>query len=196
MRSLAHRAGEGSRNRALELKVERGPGVVVGAGGSGEGGPLVLAFRGEVARQVRPGEFSDLQGLIQGLSTGVQGALDKLDRPDTRPSGQRTPGRVLRLAPRPVFLAGREELLGELAVLLAGDDGAGPRVVALNGLGEAGKTSVALEYAHRQLGEVRVAWQFPAEDPAVPAAGFREPAAQPAPAATGVGAPSCSSPPP
>ena len=87
-------------------------------------------------------------------------------------------GRVLRLAPRPVFLAGREELLAELDARLAGDDGAGPRVVALCGLGGAGKTSVALEYAHRQLAEVGVAWQFPAEDPAVLAAGFGELAAQ------------------
>src|SRR4029077_16304884 len=35
--------------------------------------PLVLAFRDEVADQVRLAEFADLQGLIQGLSTGVQG---------------------------------------------------------------------------------------------------------------------------
>ena len=41
--------------------------------------PLVLGFRDEVAGQVRPAEFSDLQGLIQGLSTGIQGALDKLE---------------------------------------------------------------------------------------------------------------------
>ena len=73
--------------------------------------PLVLGFRDEVARQVRPAEFSDLKGLIQGLSTGIQGELDKLARRDTRPSGQVAAGRVLRLAPRPVFLAGREELL-------------------------------------------------------------------------------------
>jgi len=85
---------------------------------------------------------------------------------------------VLRLAPRPVFLAGREELLAELDVRLAGDDGAGPRVVALCGLGGAGKTSVALEYAHRHLAEVGVVWQFPAEDPTVLAAGFGELAAQ------------------
>ena len=42
----------------------------------------MLAFRDEVARQVRPAEFSDLQGLIQGLSTGIQGELDKRDRRD------------------------------------------------------------------------------------------------------------------
>ncbi len=140
--------------------------------------PLVLAFRDEVSRQVRPAEFSDLQGLVQGLSTGIQGALDKLDRQDERQAGQRTAGRVLRLAPRPVFLAGREELLAELEARLAGDDGAGRRVVALCGLGGAGKTSVAVEYAHRQLGDARVAWQFPAENPAVLAAGFGELAAQ------------------
>ena len=127
--------------------------------------PLVLAFRDEVAGQVRPAEFSDLQGLIQGLSTGIQGELDKRDKRDERPAGQVTAGRALRLAPRPVFLAGREELLAELDARLTGDDGAGPRVVALCGLGGAGKTSVALEYAHRQLGEVGVAWQFPRRGP-------------------------------
>src|SRR4029077_4317577 len=61
---------------------------------------------------------------------------------------------------------------------LGGGDGAGPRVVGLCGLGGAGKTSVALEYAHRHLDEVGVAWQFGAEDPAVLAAGFGELAAQ------------------
>jgi hypothetical protein len=143
--------------------------------------PLVLAFRDEVASQVRPAEFSDLQRLIQGLSTGVQGELDKpikRDHQDVRSAGPMSAVRVLRLAPRPVFLAGREELLAELGARLAGDDEAGPRVVALTGLGGAGKTSVALEYAHRHLAEVAVAWQLPAEDPAVLAAGFGELAAQ------------------
>ena len=143
--------------------------------------PLVLAFRDEVAGAVRPAEFSDLKGLVQGLSTGIQGELDKLGKRVKRDEGQAGPvavGRVLRLAPRPVFLAGRRELLAELEARLAGDDGAGPRVAALCGLGGAGKTSVALEYAHRQLGDARVAWQFPAEDPAVLAAGFGELAAQ------------------
>ncbi len=137
--------------------------------------PLVFAFRDEVAREVRPAEFGDLKGLIQGLSTGIHSELDKRGK---RQVGQVTAGPVLRLAPRPVFLAGREELLAELNTQLTWDDDAGPRVVALSGLGGAGKTSVALEYAHRQLGEVAVCWQFPAEDPAVLAAGFGELAAQ------------------
>src|ERR1700757_2918460 len=40
---------------------------------------LVWAFREEVAREVRAAEFSDLQGLVQGLSTGVPAELAKLD---------------------------------------------------------------------------------------------------------------------
>ena len=45
-------------------------------------------------------------------------------------------------------------------------------------MGGAGKTSVAVEYAHRHLAEVGVCWQFPAEDPAVLAAEFAVLAAQ------------------
>ena len=88
-------------------------------------------------------------------------------------------GLPVRLAPRPVFLAGREGLLAELDARLAGGPGRpGPRVVALCGLGGAGKTSVAVEYAHRHLAEVGVCWQFAAEDPAVLAAEFAVLAAQ------------------
>jgi hypothetical protein len=82
----------------------------------------------------------------------------------------------VRLTPRPVFLAGREGLLAELDARLAG--GPGPQLVALCGLGGAGKTSVAVEYAHRHLAEVGVCWQFAANDPAVLAAEFAELAAQ------------------
>jgi len=87
-------------------------------------------------------------------------------------------GQPVRLAPRPPRLAGREELLAELDARLLSGDRQGPRMVALYGLGGAGKTSVALEYAHRHLAEVGVAWQFAAEDSAVLAAGFGELAAQ------------------
>jgi hypothetical protein len=88
------------------------------------------------------------------------------------------PGKPVRLLPRPAFLAGREELLADLGLRLAGGHGGGPRIVALHGLGGAGKTSVAVEYAHRHLAEVGVTWQFPSEDAAVLAAGFTELAAQ------------------
>ena len=87
-------------------------------------------------------------------------------------------GLPVSLAPRPVLLAGREELLADLDDRLKAGPGTGPRVVALYGLGGAGKTSVALEYAHRHLTEVGLAWQFHAEDTAVLAAGFGALAAQ------------------
>ena len=84
----------------------------------------------------------------------------------------------MRLAPRPPVLAGREDLLTALEALLAGGIGTGPQVVSLCGLGGAGKTSVAVEYAYRHLAEAGVVWQFAAEDATVLAAGFGELAAQ------------------
>ena len=128
---------------------------------------------------MRAAEFSDLQGLIQGLSTGIQGELDKLG--SARISGRAGPvagGGALRLAPRPVFLAGREELLARAGGPAGRGWRPGPRVAVLCGLGGAGKTSVAVEYAHRHLAEVGVCWQFAAEDPAVLAAEFGVLAAQ------------------
>jgi hypothetical protein len=88
-------------------------------------------------------------------------------------------GQPVRLAPRPVFLVGREDLLAELDGRLRGsDEDRRPRTCALYGLGGAGKTSVALEHAHRHLAEVGVVWQVAAENPTVLAAGFGELAAQ------------------
>jgi Tetratricopeptide repeat len=81
--------------------------------------------------------------------------------------GLEAPRKPVRLALRPAFLAGREELLAEIGSRLTAGDDPGPRVVALCGLGGAGKTSVAVEYAHRHLAEVDVAWQLPAEDATV-----------------------------
>gem|GEM_PF-4523463 len=44
-------------------------------------------------------------------------------------------------------------------------------MAVLCGLGGVGKTSVAVEYAHRHLAEVGLAWQVAAEELAVLAAG-------------------------
>jgi hypothetical protein len=134
--------------------------------------PRVLAFREEVGRAVRTALFGDRGGLIQALSTGVQAELTK------RSPAAVSAGRALRLAPRPPLLAGREDLLADLDARLGGGDSRAPRVVVLYGLGGAGKTSVALEYAHRHQAEAGIVWQLAAEDPAVLAAGFTELAAQ------------------
>jgi hypothetical protein len=82
------------------------------------------------------------------------------------------------LPPRPVLLAGREGLLADVDARLTAEPATGTRVVALYGLGGAGKTSVAVEYAHRHLAEVGLAWQFPAGDTAVLLAEFARLAAQ------------------
>ena len=111
-------------------------------------------------------------GAVAAVHGGV--AIGQLQLPQQQP----TAGQPVRLAPRPPELAGREALLAELDARLAAGDGPGPRIVALCGLGGAGKTSVAVEYAYRHLGETGVAWQFPAEDATVLAAGFGELAAQ------------------
>ena len=88
-----------------------------------------------------------------------------------------TVGKPVRLLPRPQCLAGRDDLLTGLHVRLTNGAGLRPRMVALCGLGGAGKTSVAVEYAHERLDEVGLAWQFAAEDPTVLAAEFSELAA-------------------
>jgi hypothetical protein len=87
-------------------------------------------------------------------------------------------GLPVSLVLRPALLAGREDLLADLDARLTRGPGTGPRVVALYGLGGAGKTSVAVEYAHRHLAEVGLAWQFPAEESEVLLAEFARLAAQ------------------
>jgi hypothetical protein len=88
------------------------------------------------------------------------------------------PGKPVRLLPRPAFLAGRQELLADLNARPTSGNGPGPQVVALSGLGGVGKTSVAVEYAHRHLSEMGLAWQLPAEDTIALAAGFTDLAGQ------------------
>ena len=123
-------------------------------------------------------------GLVTGsfaspaeLGQLVERSLRDLAGRDGRRAGEAA-SLPVRLALRPVFLVGREGLLAELDVQLTASGRPGPRLVALCGLGGAGKTSVAVEYAHRHLAEVGVCWQFPAEDPALLEAGFAVLAAQ------------------
>lgn len=86
--------------------------------------------------------------------------------------------RPVRLTARPAHLAGRVELLGVVNERLRRAGGAsGVGLVALHGLGGVGKTSVAVEYAHRHQGEYGLVWQMEAEDPATLTARFAELAA-------------------
>ena len=121
-------------------------------------------------------EVTHLQGRrLEGMLAQLVGQVMALTQASVGPQVPRKP---VRLPPRPTFLAGREELLAQVGTRLMTGDDPGPRLVALHGLGGAGKTSVAVAYAYRHLAEVGVAWHFPAEDVTVLAAGFGELAAQ------------------
>jgi hypothetical protein len=64
----------------------------------------VFAFRAEVAAAVRAGEFGDLRGLVQAVSTGVQAELEKIQAEAAgQPAGPVRGGRVVRMAPRPLL---------------------------------------------------------------------------------------------
>ena len=113
-----------------------------------------------------------VESKLEWLLVVVQDALARAG------GGPEAPRKPIRLPPRLASLAGRDELLAELDTRLTGGGDPGPRTVVLCGLGGTGKTTVAVEYAHRHLTEVGVAWQLAAEDPTVLTAGFGELAAQ------------------
>jgi hypothetical protein len=113
-----------------------------------------------------------MQGMLAQLADQVMALAEAVSAPVT-------PGKPVRLLPRPAFLVGREDLLTGLTdTRLTSGAGSRPRMVALCGLGGTGKTSVAVEYAHKHLDEVGLAWQFAAENTNVLAAEFSELAAQ------------------
>lgn len=119
------------------------------------------SYARKLERTLRP--YADPGGSPGGEGPGASGAAA---------------GRVVWLAPRPAMLAGRESLLAEVDARLNESTAPWPRVIALHGLGGTGKTSVALEYAHRHQSAMRVVWQFAAEDPVMLADGFGRLAAQ------------------
>jgi len=127
------------------------------------------------------GQRPEVQGQrpeVQGQRPEVQGQRleAKIDR--LAPAPAAAASQAVRLLPRPTFLYGREELLTGLDARLTAANAAGPQVVALYGLGGAGKTSLALEYTYRDLDGLEVAWQLAAEDAMTLAAGFGDLAAQ------------------
>jgi hypothetical protein len=105
-----------------------------------------------------------------GLETALLQALSELPRPQQRsaPFPAATPGverRVWTIPARVREFTGRVGLLAELEAALRSG---GPAVVqAVTGMGGIGKTTAAIEYAHRHYEEFDIAWWVPAEDPAL-----------------------------
>jgi hypothetical protein len=132
-----------------------------------EHGPRQHAFRGRLAGSsvttatvTSPGE----------LETALLHALTALPQPEQQPaptdSAHTGLGRRVWAVPARVRgFTGRAELLAELEAALRSG---GPTVVqAVTGMGGIGKTTAAIEYAHRHHDEFDIAWWVPAEDPAL-----------------------------
>jgi hypothetical protein len=125
--------------------------------------------------------YGDRQAAFRARVTTGGGTVRRVESPErletllfqalTDMQRNRSNGTVaVRMAPRPVFLAGRDKLLAEVDSRLARSPR--PGLVVLYGLVGAGKTSVAVEYAHRRLADCGVVWQLPAEEPAALMAGL------------------------
>jgi tetratricopeptide (TPR) repeat protein len=106
------------------------------------------------------------------LETSLLQALTALRRPEPQPISSETPDtdvaktaagrRIWTIPARTRGFTGRAELLAELEAALQ----TGPTVVqAVTGMGGIGKTTAAIEYAHRHRNAFDIAWWVPAEDP-------------------------------
>ncbi|MFC5693629.1 DUF4062 domain-containing protein [Amycolatopsis mediterranei] len=96
------------------------------------------------------------------LETELLQALTDLARPKqlSMPAG-----RIWNIPARTFTFTGREDLLIGLRTALCSGQ---PAVVqAMNGMGGVGKTTTAIEYAHRYAKDYDLAWWVPSEDPAL-----------------------------
>jgi tetratricopeptide (TPR) repeat protein len=106
-----------------------------------------------------------------GLETALLQALTALPRPEQQQPAAAEAAttavqrRVWTIPARVRGFTGRSALLAELEAALRPG---GPTVVqAVTGIGGIGKTTTAIEYAHRHRAEFDIAWWVPAENPAL-----------------------------
>src|SRR4051794_31591414 len=104
------------------------------------------------------------------LETALLHALTALPRPDQQPAPTNKPDvavqrRVWTIPARVRGFTGRAALLAELEAKLR--SGGSAVVQAVTGIGGIGKTTTAIEYAHRHHDQFDIAWWVPAENPAL-----------------------------
>src|SRR3954453_22009861 len=105
------------------------------------------------------------------LETALLHALTALPRPEQQPPARTEAAttavhrRVWTIPARVRGFTGRADLLAELEATLQSGE---PTVMqAVTGIGGIGKTTTAIEYAHRHHDQFDIAWWVPAENPAV-----------------------------
>jgi len=99
-----------------------------------------------------------------GLETALLHALTKLTIAAADQTSLVTGRRRLWTIPaRTAAFTGREDVLAHLAKILGVHGRA--MVAAVTGMGGLGKTTIAVEYAHRHADDFDIAWWIPAEDP-------------------------------
>ncbi|WP_307875341.1 tetratricopeptide repeat protein [Frankia nepalensis] len=125
------------------------------------GAPNAVLFWGSVSGELRAGAVvggtARLLGAVRELYPGNAVFADGVGAVVSGPGGRlawNVPG-------RPVRFVGRERLLERVHGVLSG--GGRVALVALDGMGGVGKTSVALEYAHRYADRFDVVWWVPSE---------------------------------
>lgn len=101
----------------------------------------------------------------ENLATALLQALHELKRPEQPTDPGRTARRVWSVPARRSGFVGRSGLLTELESTLRAQGLA--VVTAVTGMGGIGKTTAAIEYAHRTTDRFDIAWWVPAEDPAL-----------------------------
>jgi tetratricopeptide (TPR) repeat protein len=104
------------------------------------------------------------------LETALLHALTALPRPGQQSAPAKSVGaavgrRVWTIPARSSAFTGRTALLAELEEALR--SGESTVVQAVTGMGGIGKTTTAIEYAHRHRDEFDIAWWVPAENPAL-----------------------------